>query len=238
MQVALAASAAQSSSSIDSRGAATGVAGPVACWEVPAAAPAAGMAYSATRTEATVQTLGDGSKVTSVVVSSVARDGRGATFEAAHFLPGPGQEERSPKVMIMRLTDPAAETVSTWTTGQGSKTVTVLHIRGMLGGTPRAGDDVSVPVLGAKTIGGVYVLGYRITGRTPAGQQGNDRPLVNTLEWWCSPELRLTVLSVNDSLLTGRRTVELTDIKQMEPDAALFRLPEGYRVKDITPGED
>ncbi len=225
-----------------SAGAGTKV-GPVTCREF---LHAAGLPFSATRHETNVQTLANGSTVTTRSRTSIARDTRGRVFMATEFLPEPGKaadaeadtEVAKPKILLMALMDPTTESVATWSTGQGSTTVQVMHVR-LLGEESRgAPDGTPVPLLEGKTVDGLSAVGYEVTGRIAAGAEGNDQPLVSTQEWWCSPELRLNVLDVRDDPRSGRRTIELTDIVRREPDAALFRLPEGYRVKTVTMGNE
>jgi hypothetical protein len=54
-------------------------------------------------------------------------------------------------------------------------------------------------------------------------------------ETWHSPELKITLLSVNDDPRTGKRTTEVTDLDRAEPDPSVFQVPEGYTVKDQNP---
>jgi hypothetical protein len=90
--------------------------------------------------------------------------------------------------------------------------------------------------LGGKTIAGVYAEGTRTTVTYPVGYFGNDRLIVTTHETWTSPDLKLLVLSVDDDPRTGTRTTELTNLDRVEPDPALFQVPEGYTIKDQYPG--
>ena len=88
--------------------------------------------------------------------------------------------------------------------------------------------------LGGKTIAGVYAEGIRITRTIPEGAEGNDRPMIRVDETWRSPELKITLLSINSDPRTGTRTTEVTELDRAEPDPAVFQVPEGYTVKDQT----
>ena len=88
--------------------------------------------------------------------------------------------------------------------------------------------------LGARMIDGVLVTGTRRTTIIPEGQQGNDRPITTTNEMWTSKELRLTLLSVNDSPMNGRTTTKYANFSATEPDPSLFMVPPGYSVVDET----
>jgi len=84
--------------------------------------------------------------------------------------------------------------------------------------------------LGTMIIQGVEAHGQRITTDIPVGQIGNDGPLVSTVESWVAPSLGLTMRQVRDDPQIGRQTWELVSLSLSEPDPALFRVPEGYRV--------
>ena len=85
--------------------------------------------------------------------------------------------------------------------------------------------------LGKTMIEGVEAQGHRITRTIPAGQIGNDQPIVVTNEIWNAPSLNgLTLKSVNDDP-RGNTTREITHLDLGEPDPSLFQPPPGYQVK-------
>jgi hypothetical protein len=84
--------------------------------------------------------------------------------------------------------------------------------------------------LGTDTILGVEVHGTRYTYTVPAGQEGNDVPLVTTSENWMAPGLGLTLRTISDSPQSGRTTREAVSLDLSEPDPAAFQPPEGYEV--------
>lgn len=92
--------------------------------------------------------------------------------------------------------------------------------------------------LGSKTIAGVYAEGTRVTTTYPVGSLGNDRPIVTVRETWTSPDLRLVVLSTDEDPRTGKQTTEVINLDHGEPDPALFQVPEGYTIRDQTPGSN
>lgn len=92
--------------------------------------------------------------------------------------------------------------------------------------------QTSTESLGSQTIEGVYVEGKRTTVTFPVGSMGNDRPLVRIMEYWTSPELKLTVVSKNSDLRMGDSTMRLQNINRSEPDLALFRVPADYQIVD------
>jgi hypothetical protein len=87
--------------------------------------------------------------------------------------------------------------------------------------------------LGTTTIQGVEATGRRTTTTIPAGQVGNDQPIVTTQETWWSKGIGVGLLlrSVYDDPRNGTTTREATSLSLGEPDPALFQPPDGYEVK-------
>ena len=87
--------------------------------------------------------------------------------------------------------------------------------------------------LGTTTIQGVEATGRRTTTTIPAGQVGNDQPIVTTQETWWSKGIGVGLLlrSISDDPRSGTTTREVTNLSLGEPDPVLFQPPEGYEVK-------
>jgi hypothetical protein len=92
--------------------------------------------------------------------------------------------------------------------------------------------------LGGKTIAGVYAEGVRTTITYPVGYMGNDRPIAVVREIWTAPDLKITLLATDNDPRTGLQSTEVTDVVRTEPDPTLFLPPEGYTIKDHTPGSN
>jgi len=86
-----------------------------------------------------------------------------------------------------------------------------------------------------KTIEGLYAEGTRSTRTTPAGYEGNDHDIVVVTENWYSPDIGIQLHRTIDDPRNGKTTVEVTDIQQTAPDPALFKLPDGYQIRDQNP---
>ena len=86
--------------------------------------------------------------------------------------------------------------------------------------------------LGTKAIEGVQAEGKRFTRTVPAGEIGNERPLVFVNEVWTSPELHAVVMSRHVDPQAGETVYTLTNIQLAEPDPALFSVPADYTVTD------
>lgn len=95
-----------------------------------------------------------------------------------------------------------------------------------MGGMPRG--DAVVSALPAKEIEGIKVNGERSSWTIPAGQLGNEKPIVIVREVWRSPELMLTIASTDRDPRSGETSYRLEGIKRGEPDPALMKPPADY----------
>jgi len=90
--------------------------------------------------------------------------------------------------------------------------------------------------LGTQMMEGVSAEGTRTTVTIPAGQIGNEQPIVTVTERWYSPELQVTVMTKRSDPRTGTTTYKLTNINRAEPSPALFQVPADYTIKSM--GDD
>jgi hypothetical protein len=97
--------------------------------------------------------------------------------------------------------------------------------------------DVKKEDLGMQTVGGVGAQGTRITRTIPAGQFGNEKPIVIVSERWYSADLQMIVKSTRNDPRFGTTTYTLTNIQRTEPNPSLFTVPAGYTVKTGGPGK-
>jgi hypothetical protein len=89
--------------------------------------------------------------------------------------------------------------------------------------------------LGKKEIEGFIASGSRHSRTIPAGEIGNEKPLVSTTDTWFCEDLKTTLLSVTDDPQTGQRITRLTNILVGDPDPQLFQIPPDYTVKENRP---
>lgn len=94
---------------------------------------------------------------------------------------------------------------------------------------PVDGSD-SEEELGSMQIEGFTVNGTRQTRRFPEGARGYTQPLVSMTELWFSPDLKMTLVSKEESP-KGKYIGQLVHPRAEEPDPSLFRLPD-YTVID------
>ncbi|MDR3733999.1 MAG: hypothetical protein P4L10_00515 [Acidobacteriaceae bacterium] len=89
--------------------------------------------------------------------------------------------------------------------------------------------------LSGKQIAGIYAEGERTTQTVPAGAQENDREFKVITETWTSPDLKIALYYSLQDPRIGTTTTEVADLSRTDPDPSVFQVPEGYKVRDITP---
>lgn len=90
--------------------------------------------------------------------------------------------------------------------------------------------------LGDQTIDGVHATGTRMTTTIPAGQMGNEQPILVTSERWYSPELKATMMTKHTDPWAGELKTQFTNVNTSEPDSSLFTVPSDYRIVDDKAG--
>src|SRR5580700_632599 len=91
-----------------------------------------------------------------------------------------------------------------------------------------------VEQLGTQTMEGVAAEGTRTTVTIPAGQIGNELPIVTVTERWYSPELQVTVMNKRTDPRIGTTTYRLTNIIRSEPAPTLFQVPSDYTIHELS----
>jgi hypothetical protein len=182
----------------------------------------------------------------------VARNSQGSTYYAMeHMTPAPD----SPRPLRITVTDPATLTITSL--DPQKRAAFVSHVSASAMGTaplltpgttadgrPSAATGAAnagtssvnskTEQLGNKTMDGLQVVGVRTTRTTQTG--GPDgKTFVSTVETWTSPELQIVVMSETRTSNGDRHVTKLLNIVHTEPSAALFKVPDGYSVRDNTP---
>ena len=85
--------------------------------------------------------------------------------------------------------------------------------------------------LGVQTINGVAATGTRTTQSIPAGAIGNTQPIQIVREVWMSQDLKIPIMIKTSDPRFGETVMQLTNITQTNPDAALFQVPTGYTLQ-------
>jgi len=161
------------------------------------------------------------------------RDGVGRTYRGRQ-LKTPGNSAREPRT-IVTITDPIQHVQYVCTPVRVCRKMAYRlppNLRQRRPLDPKTMPDLTVEDLGPSNIGGVEVLGTRITRLLPEGVVGNDRPITTLEERWYSNQLDVDVQVKRSDPRTGTHTTTLTEVSLGEPDSKYFQIPEGYRVED------
>jgi VCBS repeat-containing protein len=199
--------------------------------------------YTLTRTSTNVQTLANGATITHSFTVKSARDSEGRTYSEIPLTLPSGPDPHVDRVHYSVL-DPVARTNIIWDnrtkiaivthmaapeTVQSSEVDAARQPRAV-----RAPKQVTREDLGVRTIVGVEARGTRTTLVVPAGEVGNDQPFTIVTEDWISTQYHIPLLTVHDDPRSGKRTDEVTEFQPGEPNPALFKVPEGYTVRERT----
>lgn len=197
-----------------------------------------GIPYSAEAMTEVTQVLSNGTRISHKSITLVARDGEGR-LRRERKLDSIGQftsAENSPTLII--IDDP----VMGFHFILNDQNKTARKIMNPPPPPPLpAGEnddergefaDGKVESLGTSTIEGVEAEGTRATITIPAGQIGNDHPIEIVSERWFSNALQVVVMRKHSDPRMGDSVYRLTNIKRNEPDAALFKVPSDYQIKE------
>jgi hypothetical protein len=89
--------------------------------------------------------------------------------------------------------------------------------------------------LGKQMVEGVEAEGTRRTRTIPAGEFGNEQPILIVNEQWYSPHLQTVVLSKRSDPRFGETTHRLVNIQLGEPPAAMLQVPSDYTIQEKGP---
>jgi hypothetical protein len=207
----------------------------------------------------TVQTLADGSTITTESTNQWARDSQGRLVNISTTI---STRAEAPSISFHRILDPIARANFEWAEGSTEIKVTrwltseESHVTCIQASTPPSAPLPRHPPrtfppppgreehedLGARTILGVPVHGSKTTTYIPAHTVGNSGPLVLHDELWeadssLGPMGPFTgeVLHVHDDPRSGLMTRKLVKYGHSEPDPSLFTRPADYDVEDQEP---
>jgi hypothetical protein len=191
-----------------------------------------GAPYSAVETVQRLQTLANGNEISTKEQSTVYRDSQGRirTEETTTPAASSGKAART----MVTIFDPVAGNrymldSSTMVAHQSS----LPAFRGTASSRPAppARPDVTTTNLGTAVINGVSATGTQLTETIPAGAIGNAQAIQVVRITWISTELKVPVEIKTADPRFGNTDMELTNITQSEPSAALFVVPAGYTVE-------
>jgi hypothetical protein len=205
------------------------------------------------------QKLADGNAIHSVTRTRQARDSAGRMMTEMAQGCARGEDGQMHGRLSVNVYDPVARISMNWQVGDDNqpKVVHVFHqpdpppqpikprelsaaereqrdkmIQAARARQAQQQKDYKTENLGVKDFNGVSAKGTRTTQTIPAGQEGNDQPLVVINENWRSQELGLTVMTISEDPRHGRTVGEYEELNRGEPDPSLFAPPQGYTVEE------
>ena len=199
--------------------------------------PAVGKPFSGRDHIEWTRTLEDGSTITSELYAQIARDSQGRIYrEHMSFVPANSGERGWRREFD--LLDPVTHTRTVCMTITRNCTITDYHVSPQFKLQPPGTFDEGKRILVRESLGndvidGLNVVGTRDTITIASGVVGNSQPLVNTREFWYSPDLEINLSTLRKDPREGTQAIHVIDLSRSEPDAAIFKIPPGYSVDDI-----
>jgi len=202
-----------------------------------------GAPYSAQAVTEHTQTLPGGNTIHTTTTANVYRDSQGRTRREQEIgAIGPWATQGTPRKVIS-ITDPVSGLIHTL--NPDTQVAREMPFRAQVHAGARPGAEtarqrpenpnIKTESLGTQVIAGVTAQGTRITRTIPAGQVGNQAPIVSITERWYSPELQTEVMRKQVNPQFGETTFQLTNIVRSEPDPSLFQVPPSYTMKSGRP---
>jgi len=192
-----------------------------------------GLPFSAKVELEMVNQLQDGTLISHKTYNLTARDSRGRTHNESRNWINPAMSAE-PRLIRIELYDPSTrtrtnvfpltKTARQWTAGAAVPAATPP--------TPTAPikSETTNENIGSDAIEGLPVRGARVSQTYPPGALGNDRPLTIVTEYWYSEDLKINLLTKRTDPRYGLQTVRVTELARQEPDAALFAIPDEYKL--------
>jgi hypothetical protein len=199
--------------------------------------------FSATVEVETTRHLPDGTTLTEMRTSTIARDFRGRTREENEL---PFQSTNGPKLKQVVLLDPdtgirtllfpasnnARQIVPAGVFHRLAETTSPppITLPLMLALNFRSRVTIQSEILGVDFVDHLEVRHVRETQTFPEGLIGNDKPIVVILEYWFSPELQVFVRANRNDPRSGSQVLAVKDLRREAPDDSLFEIPPGYKL--------
>jgi TonB family protein len=187
--------------------------------------------FSATTMMDNIHTLADGTSVTTKTMTTVARDSKGRTHNENRYYLRPSDNGEG-RIRDITIFDPNTRTRMTLNPATQQATVVVLPTPQRPSGSPAIRPEVQREDLGLSSIDGLTVHGFRRSRSIPEGEDGNDRSINVTDEYWYSDELHMNITVKHTDPRHGTQFVSLTQLKRDEPDPKMFEIPSGYAVQN------
>ena len=175
--------------------------------------------------------LADGTRVTLKNHRTVARDSTGRVFQERRYF-APDGDTRLTMLTETDYYDPVRKEVSVceptrrlctvypWTQAETVLTCTPVS-------TPQV--TVTCDALGTGQVDNVETIGSREIRTVTGGSMGLKMPEPTIREFWFAPRLGVNLTVKRFEPRGGAQNFYVRDLSLSEPDAQLFRLPDGYK---------
>jgi len=194
--------------------------------------PVAGVPFSATVVIESDQLLPDGTTEQKRTINMIARDSAGRIHNERRSLM-PESFHGTPPLLEVHIFDPQTRLNTFYVPGSR------IARQRLLPELPRSPETRepwgTEENLGVTTLNGLQAKGTRRTFTIPAFASGTGKPVEVTDEYWYSEELHMNLLVRHSDPRTGEQAVGISGIKREEPQAALFEVPRGFKIVDMTP---
>jgi hypothetical protein len=191
-----------------------------------------GTPFSATVVIESERDWPDGSTQIRRTINLIARDSQGRTHNETRRLM-PEYFHGSPPLLSVRLFDPVTRIRTLYDP--------VLHVarQEVVPKQPKASTFpnpfMRVEDLGVTTLNGLPAKGTRRTYTVAAAASGTGNPVEIEDEDWYSEDLHMNLLVRHTDPRVGVQTIGVSGLKREEPPAAMFQVPAGYQILNITP---
>jgi len=200
--------------------------------------PKAGAPFSMTLATKWTRPMDNGGTVTLANQRRIMRDSKGRIYQERWMLVPEGGNIES-EMNVFQITDPEEHTgyscevrtkVCELLQYRLTTELTYLPPTTTSGNLPDGSGYRLHEDLGSKVTQGVETHGYRETLTVYESVIGNNRPMVNMREYWYSPQLGVSLISIVVSPQRGKQVFTVKNLSMMEPEADLFVVPGDYKI--------
>jgi hypothetical protein len=187
-----------------------------------------GKPFAAEAVTETIQTLADGNRIVRHNITRYYRDRSGRT-RREQTIETLGPSSPVAPLQIIVISDPVAK--ADYILDPVRQTVRKFGRLEIESGRKEGLDGSGTRDLGKETIEGLECAGTRTTVTIPAGQIGNERPIVAVTETWYAPAIEAVVRSSTSDPRFGDTSYVLRKVITTDQPRNLFEPPSAYQVE-------
>lgn len=205
--------------------------GPVTMVQGVFVTPIAGVPFSAVEIIESKQIATDGSVTTRRAQNLIARDSRGRIRNETHAWIPEGWQGPTP-LLSAHIFDPQTRI------SYLLNPITLIARKRLVPPPQPQNNPPGAEDLGYQILNGMQAKGTRVTRTVDAQFSGTGKEVKIVDEFWYSEDLHMNLLERHSDVRGGQQTVAILSIKNDEPPASLFEVPQGYKIADLTPPEN